>query len=83
MLSRIGMEPARERLSAYALAITGNSDLEAPGFWSMTNLQPSYWNAFVDGLREEYGGWEGYVTGGLGFSEGDLEMIKRNLRLLE
>lgn len=80
MLSRIGTEVARERLAAFAMSTVGITDLETPGFWNLVNLTPSYWNAFMEGLQEEYGGWEGYVTKGLGFSEADLETIKKNLR---
>lgn len=80
MLSRIGIEPARERLAAFAMASAGVTVLDTPGLWSMVSLQPSYWNAFIEGLKEEYGGWEGYVTEGLGFTERDLETIKMNLR---
>ncbi|KAK7424386.1 hypothetical protein QQZ08_008644 [Neonectria magnoliae] len=80
MLSRIGTEVARERLAAFAMSIMGVADLETPGFWNLVNLTPAYWNAFIEGLREEYGGWEGYVIKGLGFSKADLERITKNLR---
>lgn len=80
MLSRIGIEIAREKLTAFAVASVGITDPETPGFWNLTNLKPSYWIAFLEGLQEEYGGWDGYVTKGLGFSEEDLETIKKNLR---
>lgn len=62
------------------MASAGVTVLDTPGLWSMVSLQPSYWNAFIEGLKEEYGGWEGYVTEGLGFTERDLETIKMNLR---
>jgi hypothetical protein len=60
MLSRIGMEPVRDKLISYAL----------------------HWNAFLDGLNERYGGWDGYITSpdGLGFSKEDLEIIRTNMR---
>lgn len=80
MLSRIGTEPAREKLMAFVLASLGTDDLTTPGLLNVTNLRPTSWNAFLDGLRKEYGGWDGYVTKGLGFSEQDLEQIKKNLR---
>ncbi|KAF7546935.1 hypothetical protein G7046_g9160 [Stylonectria norvegica] len=80
MLSRIGTEPAREKLTAFAMASVGIDDPEAPGFSNLVNLRPSSWQAFLDGLRDEYGGWDGYVTKGLGFSAADLASIKVNLR---
>ncbi|KAH7149494.1 protein-tyrosine phosphatase-like protein [Dactylonectria estremocensis] len=80
MLSRIGTDVAREKLTAFAVASLNITDPETPGFWNLVSLKPSYWNAFVEGLQEEYGGFDGYVTTGMGFSEADLEIIKGNLR---
>ncbi|KAF4969270.1 hypothetical protein FSARC_3476 [Fusarium sarcochroum] len=79
MLSRIGTEQARERLTLFVTEVLGIDDLEAPGFWNMMSLRPTFWKAFVEGVDAEYGGWDGYVKG-LGFSEEDLETIKKNLR---
>lgn len=80
MLSRLGTEPAREQLLVFAMASVGTEDMEAPGFYNVASLRPSSWNAFLEGLHEQYGGWEGYVMKGLGFSVEDLETIKKNLR---
>lgn len=80
MLSRLGTEPAREKLVHFAMASVGTDSMDAPGFHNLASLRPSSWNAFLDGLHDEYGGWEGYVTKGLGFSEEDLEKIKKNLQ---
>ncbi|KAK0752517.1 protein-tyrosine phosphatase-like protein [Schizothecium vesticola] len=80
MLSRIGTEPAREQLLAFALRGSGAAGVDAPGFRNMCNLRVSSWRRFVQGLEREYGGWEGYVTGALGFSDDELKVIKRNLR---
>jgi hypothetical protein len=79
MLSRIGTEPARERLIMFVKATVGVEDTEVPGFWNMVSLRPTFWKAFVKGVDAEYGGWDGYVKG-LGFSTRDLETIKKNLR---
>jgi hypothetical protein len=79
MLSRIGTEPARERLIALVKDNIDVQDFEVPGFWNMVSLRPTFWKAFVGGVDAEYGGWEGYVMG-LGFSEDDLKTIKKNLR---
>ncbi|KAF9779117.1 hypothetical protein IL306_002490 [Fusarium sp. DS 682] len=79
MLSRIGIEPARERLLEFILANIDVKDTEDPGFWNMVSLRPSFWKAFVEGVEVEYGGWDDYVKG-LGFSTKDLETIKQNLR---
>ncbi|KAF5587411.1 Tyrosine phosphatase [Fusarium pseudoanthophilum] len=79
MLSRIGIEPARERLLLFVLANIDVKSAEEPGFWNMVSLRPSFWEAFGQGVKAEYGGWDGYVKG-LGFSTKDLETIKNNLR---
>lgn len=80
MLSRIGIEAAREKLTQFAMASLGIEDPTTPGFWNMASLRPVYWTAFADGVRERHGGWDGYVTAGLGFSDEELDVIKRNLR---
>ncbi|CAJ0539839.1 Ff.00g072530.m01.CDS01 [Fusarium sp. VM40] len=79
MLSRIGTEPARERLVAFVKDNIDVQDYEVPGFWNMVSLRPTFWKAFVGGVDAKYGGWEGYVKG-LGFSEEELKTIKNNLR---
>ncbi|CAF3445385.1 unnamed protein product [Fusarium graminearum] len=79
MLSRIGTEPARERLTQFVKATVGVEDTGVPGFWNMISLRPTFWKALVKGVDAEYGGWDGYVKG-LGFSTRDLETIQKNLR---
>lgn len=88
LLSRIGYEPAREQLIKFALKGAGvdveaNPDLsqlyDAPGFYNLASLKTVCWDAFVDVVDKEYGGFRGYVTNVLGFSEDDLVTIKKNL----
>ncbi|KAK2612346.1 hypothetical protein QQS21_001610 [Conoideocrella luteorostrata] len=80
MLSRVGTEPARETLLHYAMSTMHIEDPETPGFYNLVSLRPEFWQAFRDGLDERFGGWDGYVTKGLGFSEADLATMKANLR---
>jgi len=80
MLSRVGTEPARERLIAFARREAGVEDEEAPGFYNLISLRLSCWEAFLEAVRVEYGGFDRYVVDTLGFSEEDLETIRRNLR---
>jgi protein tyrosine/serine phosphatase len=80
MLSRIGTEPAREQLMHYAMSTLGIKDPETPGFYNLVSLRPEFWSHFQKALDEQFGGWEGYVTKGLGISQQDLERIKVNLR---
>ncbi|OAQ61974.1 protein-tyrosine phosphatase, active site protein [Pochonia chlamydosporia 170] len=83
MLSRIGTEPAREKLMHYAMSTLGIKDPETPGFYDLVSLRPVFWQRFQEALDEDFGGWDGYVTRGLGFSEGDLQKIKANLRFVD
>jgi protein tyrosine/serine phosphatase len=80
MLSRIGTEPARERLLHYAKMGTGVDDVNTPGFLHLVSLRKSFWDAFFAVVEKEHGGWDGYVTSHLGFTDDDLAKIKTNLR---
>ncbi|POR33639.1 Tyrosine-protein phosphatase [Tolypocladium paradoxum] len=80
MLSRIGTEPARDMLVRFAMASVGITDPGTPGFFNLVSLRPEFWEGFLEGLGDEFGGWDGYVTKGLGLSEGHLAKIKENLR---
>lgn len=79
MLSRIGIEPAREKLLESLTKGLMNVDINAPGFRNLANLRASCWEAFVKAVEAEYGGFEGYITGFLGFTEEELAKIKSNL----
>ncbi|KAL2255725.1 hypothetical protein VTK26DRAFT_2809 [Humicola hyalothermophila] len=86
MLSRIGYEVVREQLvGALASSLKGAMPAEtgtaAIGLRTMSNLSISCWDAFVKAVDDEYGGFEGYVTGTLGFSAEDVARIKANLVL--
>jgi len=80
MLSRIGTEPAREQLVAFARHGTGVKSNDEPGFYNLCSLKAECWDAFISAVDKEYGGFESYVLNTLGFSEGDLATIKKNLR---
>lgn len=88
MLSRIGYEPAREPLIKFAIQGAGvdtgdNPDLEPfyniPAFYNLVSLKATCWDAFVDAVAKDYGGFEGYVTKILGFSDEDVVKIKKSL----
>ncbi|KAI0853279.1 protein-tyrosine phosphatase-like protein [Daldinia vernicosa] len=79
LLSRIGTEPVRLMLLEFAVAGSHAKSKEQPGFHNLINLRASSWNAFVDGVQKEYGGFEKFVTDKLGFSKDDLAKIKTNL----
>ncbi|KAL2190841.1 hypothetical protein L209DRAFT_747187 [Thermothelomyces heterothallicus CBS 203.75] len=79
LLSRIGIEPAKEQLLAYVTKGPMAVNMDARGFRNMANLKLGCWEAFVKAVDAEYGGFEGYVRGPLGFSEEDVAKIKNNL----
>ncbi|KAK4190616.1 tyrosine-protein phosphatase [Podospora australis] len=79
LLSRIGTEPAREQLLAFALKGSFAESMDAPGFHNLASLRASCWAAFIKAAEEEHGGLEGYVKRHLGFSEGEVERIRANL----
>ncbi|KAI0179309.1 protein-tyrosine phosphatase-like protein [Hypoxylon sp. FL1284] len=79
MLSRIGTEPVRPMLLQFALAGSHAASQEEPGFYNLVSLRASSWNAFVEGVKEEYGGFEQFVADKLGFSAEDIAKIKANL----
>lgn len=82
LLSRVGCEPAKSKLMAFAAAastLRPSVGQPGPGFANMISLTPSCWHAFVNFVGKEYGGFEGYATGVLGFEEDDLVRIKENL----
>ncbi|BEJ16626.1 hypothetical protein CspHIS471_0600270 [Cutaneotrichosporon sp. HIS471] len=84
MLSRVGIETQRERLLSVIMAGVGAhfNGPDDPGLYNLSSLRPQFWTAFLEGLEDKYGGWEGYATSqeGLGFSATDLDQIRRNLR---
>lgn len=79
LLSRIGTEPAREQLKGFARKGSGAESDDTPGFYNLVSLKAVCWQAFLDAVQKEYGGFDGYATKTLGFSEEDLVKIKENL----
>lgn len=79
LLSRVGTEPARELLLSFAKKGAGVESHDAPGFKNLCSLRASCWEAFLAGVERQYGGFRGYVTGTLGFSEDEVESIVSNL----
>lgn len=79
LLSRIGSEPVRVELLSFAQAGTNAPSHDEPGFYNLCSLRESSWKAFVEGVQEQYGGFEQFVKNDLGFTEDDLGKIKANL----
>ncbi len=79
LLSRIGSEPVRLHLLHFAQAGTNAPSQDHPGFYNLCSLRDSSWKAFVEGVQQEYGGFEQFIRNNLGFTEDDLVKIKTNL----
>lgn len=79
MFSRIGIEPGRKYIEAHARSLCEEGEPLTEAVVNMISLRPSSWRAFVEGVSEVYGGWEGYVSW-LGFAEEDVERMRRSLR---
>ncbi|TXT10559.1 hypothetical protein VHUM_02064 [Vanrija humicola] len=86
MLTRLGIEPGREVMQGALRAAEAMAEAaKRPGFLNMAELRPTFWEFLENGVRERFGSWEEYVRlpyadGGLGFSEEDVGVIKKNLR---
>lgn len=80
LLSRVGTEPVRPMLLAFARAGTNAESNESPGFYNLCSLRDECWAAFGGGVQREYGGFEQFVTRALGFSDNDLARIQANLK---
>lgn len=78
-LSRIGTEPVRSMLINFARNGTDAYNEEQPGFYNLISLRKSCWLAFTKALEKKHGGFEGFITGKLGFSPEDLATIRKNL----
>ncbi|GJN83149.1 hypothetical protein PLIIFM63780_006697 [Purpureocillium lilacinum] len=55
-------------------------DIETPGMREMLGTYAAVMKRFVERLRGEYGGAEGYMKNHLGFSDTDVAQIRANLR---
>lgn len=80
MLSRIGLEPGRDMLHKAIITAWNVSDPNNVAFKNVASIRPTFFTSFVDGINEVYGGWDGYFTSHLGFTETQLERIRSNLR---
>ncbi|KAK8089742.1 hypothetical protein PG997_004703 [Apiospora hydei] len=79
LLSRIGTEPVRKQLIAFAMVGTHVKSEDQPGFLNLCSLTAASWDAFVNGVQRDYGGFEKFVTEKLRFSAEDVITIKKNL----
>ncbi|KAL4737427.1 protein-tyrosine phosphatase-like protein [Aspergillus similis] len=80
-LTRVGLEPGRAALLKMMQSVYGESVLDNPVLPVVWGVHGSGMVAFLEALDEGYGGVTGYLKNTLGFSDGDLEVMKANLLL--
>ena len=78
-LTRIGMEQAREELLSLLQKDMG-CGFEEPGIGEMVGVKGETMVRFLEWIEERWGGVEGYLRSELGFEDGDIRIIKENLR---
>jgi protein tyrosine/serine phosphatase len=78
-LTRIGMEQAREELLSLLQKDMG-CGFEEPRMEEMVGVKGETMVRFLEWIEERWGGVEGYLRSELGFEDGDIRIIKENLR---
>lgn len=79
-LSRVGIEPARKMLIAAFPTISGTVTPESAGWLQLVSVRAPAMAAFLDTVEQSFGGVKGYLTGVLGFSDEDVEIMRANLK---
>lgn len=80
MLSRVGVEPAREMLLGFLMQGSGAKSHDEPGLYNLASLRPSSWRAFLEAVASQHdGGLRGYSRDVLGFSDDELRLIAYNM----
>ncbi|KAE8359386.1 protein-tyrosine phosphatase-like protein [Aspergillus caelatus] len=80
ILSRVGIEPARKMLMAAFPTLSGAVTPESTGWLELMSVRAPAMVAFLDTVEQSFGGVKGYLTGILGFSNEDVEIMRVNLR---
>lgn len=80
LLTRIGIEPARVMFENHFKYSWGITDLTNKGYLNAMTLSPDCFTLVTEGVTEEWGGWDGYLTKHLGLSSEDLDKIRANLK---
>lgn len=78
MLTRVGLEPVRDRLLEALKGHFSPEEAESPVFFNVANLRPQIWSEFEALLQKQYGGWDGYIQQ-LGFGTEDVQRMRANL----
>lgn len=79
-LTRIGIETQKDFLSGMIKKWQPTWTEDTPGVKALLAIRPSYILAFLESVRKEYGGIEGYVQSRLKFSPAEIEKIKASIR---
>ena len=80
-LTRIGVESKRETLTKNLKAMyPPEITEESPGFKEVASVKGEFILGFVDVLREDFGGAEGYCKNELGFTDEEINILKNRLK---
>lgn len=79
-LSRVGIEPARKMLMAAFPTLSGAVTPENAGWLELMSARAPAMVAFLETVEQSFGGVMGYLTGVLGFSDEDVEIMRANLK---
>ena len=79
VLTRIGIEPERERLESNFAQAFGKIDHGKPGITEICGLYPEAMIGFLNAMEEKFGDAGSYLKSKFGFSDEDVEKIKNNL----
>ncbi|KIW05280.1 uncharacterized protein PV09_03808 [Verruconis gallopava] len=79
-LTRIGVEPEREMLTAVLKNWLGDDAMRQPGIINLGSTNPGIAAAFVSVVQEEYGNFWNYCRQEMGLTEDDLKQVVRNIK---
>jgi protein tyrosine/serine phosphatase len=79
-VTRVGIEPQRVFLTGMIKKWKPDLDETTPGFNDFLSIKSSYMLAFLEAVRKEYGGIEGYLQSRLKFSQEDIEKIQEKIK---
>ncbi|KAF2184319.1 hypothetical protein K469DRAFT_666745 [Zopfia rhizophila CBS 207.26] len=79
-LTRLAIEPHREALTATLRMWHKDWSYDTPGMKEFSEVKASFMLGALGMVKQKYGGMEGYVKNRLGFSEEEVQKIKKVLK---
>jgi protein tyrosine/serine phosphatase len=79
LLTRIGIERERDFLNESLKKWLGEDAMSQPGVAELGSVSPRVAKEFQELFHEKYGGAIGYCKSVLGFSDHDIDLIRKNI----